>query len=865
MHISAPVNRAAGAMSSKTMISIPCLSPRPLRRRWLTPETATAVMLTLSAALPAGHGYGQEPYSIGSRLELFVDGFLIDALDGAQRRLRHPVSREAVWQDTNQVNGQVWGGANRSVTVFRDGDIYRMYYRDWARSSDAVIVPGAVGDDDIVCCYAESTDGIHWTRPVLHLFQTGDLKTNNIVWAGTGGANFAVFKDANPDCSPDARYKAVGRIMLQSDPSPPQPDATGYNWLPGIGLLAYQSPDGIHWSLMQQERIIKKGEFDSYNVAFWDAHRGQYVAFIRVWMPDGTRIRSVATLTSQDFLNWSDPPQWLEYGGLPAEHLYDNNITVYPRAPHLFLGLPMRLVGGRVKVPGNPLPDEHAIDDTVLMSSRDGLHFDRWREAFIRPGPLPGFWWNENICPAWGIVATASHLEGAPDELSFYVNEYYASERSNLRRYTMRRDGFVSLYAGADGGEILTRPLLFTGRELAVNYQTSAIGSLRVELQTTAGAPIPGFRLGDCPPIFGNEVEEVVRWQSGSNVSLLAGTPVRLRFELTDADLYAIQFRGESAVPGGVLTDDFEDVGGADTPATVTLSAAAGGAWLAGYHTFSGNGLVVDNADGLGPDASSGTRKLAIRRSVTPHASNDAMVEFDARPLPGQPVTIEFMYYHPATSGSFAQFGFMSSLNAVYDPALASIFDVITDPGVAPGAPAHAVTIARWNIASDTGERIWTGLTAQPNEWEQWTITYVLGESEIELVLDGPTQGRREITITDGVARHREDNGGALLNGSLKDIIGYHFSGGDDPTEYYIDDFTVTVGILAVPAQRAPAAETAALSIETLFGQTYGLETATDLASEHWTDTGIQVTGNGGIRHLFTPTDAPGPRFHRIT
>ena len=532
------------------MISIPFRHLRQPRRRSLALATAAALMLTLSSTLLSSDACGQEPYNIGSRLELFVDDFLIASRNGAARRLPHPVPRELVWKDANRVEGGMYGGANRSVTVFRDGEIYRMYYRDLARCSDAVIVPGATGDDHIVCCYAESKDGIHWVRPALDLYETKDLKTNNIVWAGPGGANFAVFKDANPNCAPEARYKAIGRIMFDTDPSPPQSDSTGYNWLPNIGLLAYQSPDGIHWSLMQEERIIKKGEFDSYNVAFWDAHREQYVGFIRVWMPDGTRVRSVATLTSQDFLHWSDPPQWLEYGDLPAEHLYDNNITFYPRASHLFLGLPMRLVGGRVKIKaGNPLPEQTSVNDTVLMSSRDGLHFDRWREGFIRPGALLGGWWNENLCPAWGIVATPSHMDGAPDELSFYVNEFYGAERSNLRRHTLRMDGFVSLHAGAGGGEVLTRPLLFNGRELLVNFETSAIGSIRLELQTAAGEAIAGFGMDDCPPIFGDEVEKIVHWKSGSDISALAGTPIRLRFHLMDADLYSIQFRGETVFP----------------------------------------------------------------------------------------------------------------------------------------------------------------------------------------------------------------------------------------------------------------------------------------------------------------------------
>ncbi len=461
----------------------------------------------------------EEARDIGSRLELFVDDWLIESMQGAELRLHHPVPRELVWDDTNLVSGEVWGGANRSVTIFQDGDIYRMYYRDLAVVENPVLVSDWFGDENIVCCYAESQDGIHWERPDLNIFETDDLKHNNIVWAGTGGTNFAVFKDANPACKPEARYKAIGRVMYQAgkDPSPPQPDATGYNWPSRCGIVAFQSPDGIHWSLMQEERIIKKGEFDSYNVAFWDAARGRYVAFIRVWMPNESRIRSVATLTSDDFLHWTDPPQWLEYGDVPAEHLYDNNITVYPRAPHILMGFPMRLVGGRTKIPDNPLPSETAVDDTVFMTSRDGVRFHRWVEGFIRPGPLPGGWWNENNCVAWGIAVTKSHIEGVPDELSFYMNEYYAGPKSNLRRYTLRMDGFVSVNAPYAGGEFTTKPLTFAGSELVMNYSTSAVGSIAIE--------------------------EVVKWKTGSDVSALAGQTVRLRFVMKDADLYALRFR----------------------------------------------------------------------------------------------------------------------------------------------------------------------------------------------------------------------------------------------------------------------------------------------------------------------------------
>jgi hypothetical protein len=94
------------------------------------------------------------------------------------------------------------------------------------------------------------------------------------------------------------------------------------------------------------------------------------------------------------------------------------------------------------------------------------------------------------------------------------------------------------------GGELLTRPLTFAGRELAINVATSAVGSVRVEMQDAEGRPLPGYMLADAAEIYGNALERVVAWKGGADVSALAGQPVRLRFVMQDADLYTMQFRG---------------------------------------------------------------------------------------------------------------------------------------------------------------------------------------------------------------------------------------------------------------------------------------------------------------------------------
>ena len=100
----------------------------------------------------------------------------------------------------------------------------------------------------------------------------------------------------------------------------------------------------------------------------------------------------------------------------------------------------------------------------------------------------------------------------------------------------------MSLTAPLSGGEVLTKPLLFQGGRLLLNYSTSGAGSVRVEIQDAVGKALPGFALEDCDELYGDALEQAVAWKNNPDLSKLAGQPVRLRFELRDADVYAMRF-----------------------------------------------------------------------------------------------------------------------------------------------------------------------------------------------------------------------------------------------------------------------------------------------------------------------------------
>ena len=478
--------------------------------------------------------------AIGTRRELFVDDYLVERMSGrADLRLHHPTPREVVFE-----TDRPWEGNGCAyISIFEDDGLFRMYYKAWRiHLKEGEGVP----DTGLYIAYAESDDGVNWRRPELGLVEHQGSTANNLILGEAGPEGkalhgFTPFKDTHPDCPPAQRYKAVGA-------------ACGGD---AAGLYALASPDGVRWSLLDEEPIITKGKFDSQNLVFRDPVRGVYRAYVRDFREqDGVRCRDIRTATSPDFLHWSEP-QWLEYPGAPDEQLYTNQILAYYRAPHILMGFPTRYVSREWSPTIEALPElEHrrlraasmerygtATSDGLFMTSRDGRVFRRWGEAFLRPGPqLEGNWTYGDNYQAWGLVETPSALEGAPREISLYATENYWREPTRFRRYTIRLDGFVSLQAPLSGGEVVTKPLTFEGARLEMNLSTSAAGSIRVEVLDEGGSPLDGFALKDCWDAVGDKLDYVVSWKGGPDVSALAGRPVRLRFVLKDADLYSFRF-----------------------------------------------------------------------------------------------------------------------------------------------------------------------------------------------------------------------------------------------------------------------------------------------------------------------------------
>ena len=430
---------------------------------------------------------------VGTRRQPLLDDYLIDRLIGSAKLVvQRPTPREVVLT----ADAPWEGNTSAYYTVFRDGEKFRMYYRG------SHVDEKTKATHRELACYAESPDGIHWTKPDLGIIEFEGSKHNNIIWDGEGSHCFTPFLDTNPAAKPEARYKAFTRLAK--------------------GLLPLGSPDGIHWTALAAGPVITRGAFDSQNLAFWDSSIGKYREYHRA--PRGG-VRDIMTGTSDDFLRWTEP-QFLDYPDSPPEHLYTNTVQAYPGAPEILIGFPTRF-----------LPATQQTEPTFMVS-RDGTTFRRYADAIIpttAPANRDG---NRSNYMAWGLV----QLPG-DKEWSVYAKEaYYTGSGSRVRRFTYRTDGLVALTAGADGGEAVTRPLRFGGSKLVLNYKAAPKGSVQVELEDAAGQPLGGFAAADCQRLRGDATNAIAAWAKGTDLASLADQPVRLRFVLNDAELFSFRF-----------------------------------------------------------------------------------------------------------------------------------------------------------------------------------------------------------------------------------------------------------------------------------------------------------------------------------
>lgn len=458
-----------------------------------------------------------EAVDIGSRRELFVDDLLIGEMDGTKLKMHQP-------HKLRRMPPRPFG---HYATVLKDGDKLRLYYRGEK-------IPGAHWrngwgkyHEGEVTLYAESSDGgDHWITPDLGIHEVPEMPKGNVVVDMSDDTflvthNFTPFIDTRRGVPDNQRYKALGGGRYPEEnwggwKTDGERKTLREKYGPG-GLKAFASADGLNWRLLQKEPVIAEdvGSFDSQNGAFWSQAEQKYVCYFR-WFDQGRR--AIRRSTSKDFLQWTEPVNM--QANEPGEHLYTSCTHPYFRAPHIYVALPTRFQARA-----------GAITDIVFMATRpDRDRFHRhFKEAFIRPGLGAAGWGNR------ANYITLNAVQTSPTEMSMFM--------FGGGHYKLRLDGFISVNAGYEQGEFVTKPLKFAGDELEINFSTAGAGEIRVELQDTHGKPIPGFSLAESVPIKGDSISEIVAWKENSDVSSVAGKTVRVRFVMNEADLYSLRFQ----------------------------------------------------------------------------------------------------------------------------------------------------------------------------------------------------------------------------------------------------------------------------------------------------------------------------------
>ena len=378
--------------------------------------------------------------------------------------------------------------------------------------------------------YATSVDGIHWERPDLDI-QPG---SNRLLPALKPDSTTVVLD--HEAANPAERFK----LFLRGPGGPPQP------------AHCLVSPDGIHWS-----DPVPTGDLGDRSTVFLNPFRKKWVYSIRASgkLSSKARGRSRYYREHADFLpgaKWTndDLVFWTGADALdPRDPAIGDRVQLYNldavAYESVMLGFYQVLAG-----PANDVCMKGGFPKTTelaLAYSRDGFHWHRPdRTAFISASRQEGTWNRGYVQSVGGVCAVVGdrlwfyHIgfqgDSSMKESNWLKNGMYSKGSTGLA--SLRRDGFVSMAANAQGGSLTTRPVTFEGEHLFVNVDCPA-GELRVEMLDVNGQPIEPFTLQNCIPVAVDSTLHRVQWRGDPGLSSHRGKPVRFRFYLKSGDFYS--------------------------------------------------------------------------------------------------------------------------------------------------------------------------------------------------------------------------------------------------------------------------------------------------------------------------------------
>ncbi len=493
--------------------------------------------------------------------ELFIDDTVIASKRGVRRTLHPAVKHETSVLKPEPNNPWEHGGPDQSRRVHLYGTTmydaafgkYRMWYmcrmgphwRFQANEIPGLYVPRpdrnpsayraqthdvygrkfVENDRGDLTCYAESDDGLSWTKPNLGIFEFNGNPNNNIVWDLHGAS---VFRD-EAESHPQKRYKAIGFCRRYRN----------------IFLLT--SPDGIHWDDSDYlEPVAQRDNEGCFNVVY-DNKACLFRAYALTRDTDKDARRMIhytegrhlegpwAPLQPMFRANRQDDEVGVERYGATRAEIHNLSGFLYH---NIYIG-----IAGVLYVTG-PGAAEHEIPvdgpiDAQLVCSRDGINWhypDENRTPIIRRG-APGTF------DSGMIMGTATRPIITDDAIHWYytgtVHTHGAAMKDRHKEIGLakwRLDGFVSLDADASEGIVETVPLRIPDGTLQINADATA-GQVRVEVLTVGREVQPGFSIEKCMPLTEDKIRHSVQWQSAALAE--AQQPLRFRFVLNKARLYA--------------------------------------------------------------------------------------------------------------------------------------------------------------------------------------------------------------------------------------------------------------------------------------------------------------------------------------
>ena len=414
-----------------------------------------------------------------------------------------------------------------SVVFDAREQLYRMYYSTYHRANR--------GKPDYprggyFLCYAESSDGIHWVKPDLGLYPWGDEKATNIIMQGDAEASAANVHVDNEQMDEEKGVKNIGTV--------PARFLRGHRFVMYYGDLGHYlatSEDGIHW----QEKVhrVIANRIDCYQTMVYDEERDEFVTFLRnklifggPRLPEGLRgnTRMIARLAGRDW--------WSVWNAIPTTVLIPDQGDAMR-----FYGMPTFRYGGIYWGLLYHFDEDPQTIEVELVFSRNGLDWHRLpgRPRLIPVG-APGTW-------DGGLVYAGDRMIERGDEWWLYYNGFkgyhdHEGNSTSIGVVRLRKEGFVSIRAGATQSYVVTRPLRWPGGRLLINAAAES-GSVQVRVTDLRRNTIQGFEHADCDAFRGNAVRHRVGWKR-ADVADLAGKVIRLEFRFRNADLFSFVASG---------------------------------------------------------------------------------------------------------------------------------------------------------------------------------------------------------------------------------------------------------------------------------------------------------------------------------